>query len=274
MVFALSLKVERSGLTLSSSPHLFFNDQSELKKRVQISQRPEAENSAIPRPSSRLGTSNGPSSSASPAPNSNLMRSIARPRESFDGNKSISSIPLPSNGLSKSTNRRPTSRLSNVGGAGRETPPLPRSVTPDMRSHNAHAKLRGGSVSPSKPQHPSSSNTTTSNHERTISPSFLNEEPPSHHSNRLPLSASIRRRSSVSNTATGIARPRGSSVGTSVATANGKVSSSIASRLAAENKERIGNDQPGGPPSSWNRIGTSGTPARARTSSSVRESAK
>lgn len=126
-----------------------------------------------------------------------------------------------------------------------------------------------GSVSPSKPI--TSSSTTKEKFDRTVSPSFLNEEPPSHYSSsssKLPgLASSItRRRSSVSSNAyhSKDSRPRGSSVSTNQSSNGG----SIASRIASENKEKVtgSNDLKDGPPSSW-RVGSS-TTTRVRTGSS------
>ncbi|KAK0556159.1 NADH:ubiquinone oxidoreductase [Tilletia horrida] len=87
--------------------------------------------SAIPRPSSRLGSSTGPgaggmsvSSSNNFTPRASASASMAR-RDSVDGRPGGSAIPIPSGGLARSTiggGPRPSSRLSD---AGRDTPPLP-----------------------------------------------------------------------------------------------------------------------------------------------------
>ncbi|EPQ29246.1 uncharacterized protein PFL1_03001 [Pseudozyma flocculosa PF-1] len=95
--------------------------------------------SSIPRPSSRMGSvgpggggGGGGAGYASPT----LSQSARRtgPRPSLENKTSIaSSIPLPTSGLSRSTTRRPSSRMSDRG-----TPPmpnvgLPRSATPSSQ---------------------------------------------------------------------------------------------------------------------------------------------
>lgn len=89
----------------------------------------ESDKSAIPRP--MLRSSLGPSSGGSPiAARASGRITPLGGRPSFDGSATVSGIPVPANGLTKSTNRRPHSRLSNV--SDRATPPLPaRSVTPN-----------------------------------------------------------------------------------------------------------------------------------------------
>ncbi|KAN0064475.1 NADH:ubiquinone oxidoreductase [Thecaphora frezii] len=98
--------------------------------------------SSIPRPSSRVG-SVGAGGYASPSLTQSSRRIAQRP--SLDGKSNIaSSIPLPTSGLSRSTTRRPSSRLSDNG-----TPPmpnvgLPRSTTPSSQLSTPYANSSRG----------------------------------------------------------------------------------------------------------------------------------
>ena len=86
---------------MASSRKIFqemYTKMQSLESRISSARTPSVstERSAIPRPSSRLGASQGLNES----PHS------FRPRASIDANSTLSSIPVPRNSLSKSTSRR------------------------------------------------------------------------------------------------------------------------------------------------------------------------
>ncbi|CEH17631.1 LIS1-interacting protein NUDE [Ceraceosorus bombacis] len=111
---------------------------SSARNMSKVAPASELDRSAIPRPSSRLGESRGPGGLSSPGPYT-TPAPVRTSRASFDGRGSQSGIPVPPTGLSKSTARRPGSRLSQApGGSAADSPPqhtipLPRSITPLQR---------------------------------------------------------------------------------------------------------------------------------------------
>jgi hypothetical protein len=196
----------------------------------------DLDRSAIPRPASRLGSSTGPGAYGSPTPTGTPGPPVRGPRPSFDGKASVSGIPVPPSGLSKST-RRPASRLSMAsGGIGSSSSPplpsaqLPRSQTPTF-SAGAHGGVRGASPL-----------------------GFLDSEPDMH-SGRA-SAASVRRRITTVGERGASTRPRGSTtVGLSTAEAKGAPAGGVVSALRAPSSRPLsGTTAAGaaaGPPVSW-----------------------
>ncbi|PWN47203.1 hypothetical protein IE53DRAFT_390659 [Violaceomyces palustris] len=272
-----------------------------------------AEVSSIPRPSSRLSSSigagagaggggyNSPvhhhgssSSTAAAVPHNERTRNslgsgVGSGRPSFDGKATMmmtnSSIPIPTNGLSKSTNsRRPTSRLSNVGMLERDggesslltpPPPLPATIPSDFQASRSgaidhhHTTASTSSSSSSRVSNTRNNNTTTNN-PRSSSPSsshydFIHQDPSEFQpiSNKPSLAKSVggggdaslarmRRRSSISSTrfvtTTAPSRKR-----TSNSTQPSILAAASASRAAPTTQVHPAT----GPPSSWKSGGSS-----------------
>jgi hypothetical protein len=108
--------------------------QATVHSATRVPAASDGQASAIPRPSSRLSSSVGPSASA------------GTPRRSIDGRRdeigTPSAIPLPTNGLSRSTSQRPSSRLSmqHSGMTGTTLSRVPSSVrsqTPNLEHYTS-----------------------------------------------------------------------------------------------------------------------------------------
>lgn len=106
----------------------------DLQATVQSATRtapPDGGASAIPRPASRMSSSIGPKD-GSPV--------VATPRRSVIGRSeeqsTPSAIPIPANGLSRSTSQRPPSRLSMPASSNGYIPPSVRAQTPNLEHYN------------------------------------------------------------------------------------------------------------------------------------------
>ncbi|KAL9937291.1 hypothetical protein V8E36_003700 [Tilletia maclaganii] len=197
--------------------------------------------SAIPRPSSRLGNSQGPgagNANFTPRASASLSR-----RDSVDGRPSASAIPVPSGGLARSTlGPRPSSRLSS---AGRDTPPLPNS---------------GGAVSPSEEYGHGAGQAAAQSLNRKRSGTggaYLGVRPRGSGGSALPL---------PSGSAAAIALGKSSSAASSVA----RPSIGLTDRRDGSESDRYrSGPSPVGPPSSWmTRIGAVPGQTRGESGSS------
>lgn len=106
----------------------------ELQATVQTATRsapPDGGASAIPRPASRMSSSIGPKD-GSPVASTPRRSIIGRSNED---QSTPSAIPLPANGLSRSTSQRPPSRLSMPASNG-YVPPSVRAQTPNLEHYN------------------------------------------------------------------------------------------------------------------------------------------